>query len=776
MTDVGRSTVTAEAKAVPRATHEVLDRIETNVPRELLAERRWVAWDRTLRNDGRPTKKPLQASTGREAKSNDPETWTTFGDACAAALRLNRAGGVGFMLAGGPWLGIDLDHVIDRTTGELAPGARQLLDLLSPTYIELSPGGDGLHVFLRGTKGEGWRTKVKDAVGPGTAIEVYDGSDNRYLTVTGVVWSNEPIAEVADSDMQALQALMAARRPKPATPSGQLQRRVEDDDDLERARWLLLQDGTLDGLVDEYDGWIRVLAALRPLGDAGLTLAVAWSQRGQKFVEGDVERRWPGLLGSSVASLFGMADEADRTWRTRCRQGQSKLTKANPADASKPEDPFGGRWFGDLDETWTEQDPPPQRWLVCAQQLRGLPAIGLLARGIVGLLAGAGGIGKTEVMIGLAIAIGTDGLWLDYYPVDDGAGRVLLLAAEEDEAEMRRRVHRLTRRLSPDQRATLRSRLVIAPMHGRSVALLARSSKSGAPERTAFLAALYARLDAEAGSDGWAAILLGPLSRLAGVAIDADNENATALVQALETLTELPGHPTVLVDCHTPATSRRTGQTIEDVRPRGPTGLFDGVRWAAAMHRPKRGAPIEFAVTKANRSPDDLPVIQLERGPDGVLRCTGQAPSAEDRKEQGKQDRQDEYQKDLEARIAHVAPALVGIYKGESVARETIAVSMGRRLSLNRTAVDLAASRGLIQVAGGTLKHPRFAPNPSPNEEGGGPPYTSGRDGTDLSRPPDPVQPRPGTERDGTGRNHDGIDDGQPERLRIRRRKARRKP
>lgn len=325
MTDVGRSTVTAEAKAVAHASHEILDRVEVNVPRELLAERRWVVWDRTPRADGRPCKKPIDPSTGIEAKTSDPDTWGTFAEACEAALRIDRAGGIGFVLTDGPWIGIDLDHVIDRRTGELAPSARELINSLQPTYTEMSPGGDGLHLVLRGEKPSGWRSQVAGAFGPGTKLECYGGRTGRYFTMTGYVWADAPV-EIADanqSDFAALAAHMApkSRRKKAASASAPVRSPTEDED-VERARWLLLDEGVLDHIVDDYEGWLRVLAALRPLGPPGLEIAVAWSKRGAKFVEGDVERRWAGLNGSSIASLFGMADDRDPSWRTRWREVQ----------------------------------------------------------------------------------------------------------------------------------------------------------------------------------------------------------------------------------------------------------------------------------------------------------------------------------------------------------------------------------------------------------------------------------------------------------------------
>lgn len=81
------------------------------VPGELKAEPRWVCW-RLVERDGRRTKMPVDARTGRMAKSTDPATWATFEEAVAARDRLG-CSGVGFVFGSDrAYTGLDLDHVI----------------------------------------------------------------------------------------------------------------------------------------------------------------------------------------------------------------------------------------------------------------------------------------------------------------------------------------------------------------------------------------------------------------------------------------------------------------------------------------------------------------------------------------------------------------------------------------------------------------------------------------------------------------------------------------
>lgn len=147
-----------------------------SVPETLKSQRRWVCWKRVVR-DGRATKMPVDASSGRMAKSTDPETWCSFAQAELAVDRLG-CDGIGFVF--GPdraFTGLDLDHVLSE--GCLAEEYRWVVEE-GATYTEVSPSGDGLHLIFSGPKPEGARRCRK---GP---VEMYD--HDRFFTVTGNVF------------------------------------------------------------------------------------------------------------------------------------------------------------------------------------------------------------------------------------------------------------------------------------------------------------------------------------------------------------------------------------------------------------------------------------------------------------------------------------------------------------------------------------------------------------------------------------------------------------
>ena len=172
--------MTERAASSPRGAGSLADAL-ARVPAELKAEARWVCWRREERN-GRATKLPVDARTGRMAKSTDPATWATFEEAVAAAARW-RCDGVGFVF--GPdraFTGLDLDHVI--SDGVLDPAYRWVVEEAG-TYTEVSPSGDGLHLIFRGAKPQGAERSRKGQPG-GRVVEMYD--HDRYFTVTGMVF------------------------------------------------------------------------------------------------------------------------------------------------------------------------------------------------------------------------------------------------------------------------------------------------------------------------------------------------------------------------------------------------------------------------------------------------------------------------------------------------------------------------------------------------------------------------------------------------------------
>ena len=151
-------------------------------PPQMAMADRWVRWRKVVRGDG-ASKMPLTVD-GTPASSTDPETWAPLEQAEQSGV----GDGLGFALGSG-FACIDLDHCYD-TRGYLADWAKCLIaPVMGRTWIEISPSGDGLHIWGLMPERPGIKVRgIMDA-------EAY--SRGRYITVTGHTFRDSP-AKLAD--------------------------------------------------------------------------------------------------------------------------------------------------------------------------------------------------------------------------------------------------------------------------------------------------------------------------------------------------------------------------------------------------------------------------------------------------------------------------------------------------------------------------------------------------------------------------------------------------
>ena len=167
-----------------------------NIPVALKQHPNWVVWKSVVK-DGKYTKIPFDAKTGKAAASNDPSTWTTFEKAFETAdvLKGSEYSGIGFELGGTSIVGVDFDQAIDRK-GVVDSYALSILKLLGKPYTEISPSGTGLHAFVEcDALPKGGRKLSQGHVG----IEIYHGREGgRYFTITGDKVLGEGIPKIDD--------------------------------------------------------------------------------------------------------------------------------------------------------------------------------------------------------------------------------------------------------------------------------------------------------------------------------------------------------------------------------------------------------------------------------------------------------------------------------------------------------------------------------------------------------------------------------------------------
>ncbi len=159
---------------------------KSNVPAPLLDTPNWVVWKLENRHN-KPTKVPYQAvpvDGDPKARSNDSTTWADFDDAWAESLENDKYSGVGFMLVGSKFTGVDFDGIAPNRVIE--PYVASILAIAGNPYAEITPSGNGVRVFLEGTKLPEGKRKFTVTEPLKYGAEIYSGAETgRYLTVTG---------------------------------------------------------------------------------------------------------------------------------------------------------------------------------------------------------------------------------------------------------------------------------------------------------------------------------------------------------------------------------------------------------------------------------------------------------------------------------------------------------------------------------------------------------------------------------------------------------------
>lgn len=179
----------------------------TKIPAVLAERPQWVLWRLVERENDKPTKMPFQSS-GRMAKSDTPETWTTL----EHALDTFDGGGysgIGYVFsADDPFVGVDLDGCRNPETGEIAEWAKEIIRKLD-TYGEVSPSKTGVKLWVIGTNplgATGRKIGVADVpaiTDKQPAIEIYDRT--RYFAVTG--WRLKGVPDEPERGQEGLQWL-----------------------------------------------------------------------------------------------------------------------------------------------------------------------------------------------------------------------------------------------------------------------------------------------------------------------------------------------------------------------------------------------------------------------------------------------------------------------------------------------------------------------------------------------------------------------------------------
>lgn len=302
-------------------------------------------------------------------------------------------------------------------------------------------------------------------------------------------------------------------------------------------------------------------------------------------------------------------------------QEEFKRIEKNDGSANK----FSIKSLNEFKENFLLTDPPKKPMLLDYASEKGIP-IGLLPKGIVAMLTGAGGGGKTHLLAQLAISVSTGTPWLDTFTTtkhcgEEKKGSVFFGLGENQYDDIHRVLYKASKELRQHEPDILKEdplmeaskRIFPFSFCGQNAAFI----ENGKPSQ--YFRQLKAKLIEMKPKGGWALIILDPVSRLMGADAETDNAAATQFIALLEELTiDLPGNPTVLFAHHISKAAKKEGKQ-DQTAARGSSALTDGVRWQVNLNKDESDK-ITLKMTKTNFTASFPIPIELVKDEDGFLK------------------------------------------------------------------------------------------------------------------------------------------------------------
>lgn len=286
--------------------------------------------------------------------------------------------------------------------------------------------------------------------------------------------------------------------------------------------------------------------------------------------------------GQLLQELLDQAEEI-KGQMTRAEQFEKALSTST--------DPLQIKFISQMPVNFLLEEAPDFPRLINVQE--GNIQRPFLRKGILAMLVGAGGVGKTHALAQLALSLATGHPWLDLFPIEK-PGHVFLGLGENHLSD----IHRLLRKIAKhfiqrtkshqfvffDKDPLLAAMDRIAPMafSGVNAAFI----HQGLP--TPFFNALLASLKQSEPQEGWSCIILDPISRFIGMDAETDNAAATQFIALLEKLSfELKGNPTIIFGHHMNK-GGVSGLSTDQAAARGSSAITDGVRWQVNLEKSKQ--------------------------------------------------------------------------------------------------------------------------------------------------------------------------------------------
>lgn len=590
-------------QTLPKPTPAVKLKLET-IPAELKKLPRWILWRYTLKKTGKWTKTPHSANGGHKIDATNFDNGSSFTDA-VQALRKNKSrfDGLGFLLGDGI-AGIDVDDCIDDN-GNLTDRGAAMASQYANTYAEVSPSGQGFKILVN--IGDDPKLAV---IGKNTKeLEIYGG--RRYFTVTGQLMPGHAatIAPMAEAFANtAVQLGINAATRTSGTPPTEFaaiegvaplpleKRKGALGIDLKAARELL--DHLPFSWCTDYGDWLRGGMALHHEFNGDTEALDLWDEYSQRaghpiYEEGMCAQKWAG---------FGKPGKDFVTMRTVVRDAQAGGWRAPKTIESAIRDftAFDEPSPPEVDEDGVLSKPPTWWHKYSVGNMLRTPAParhwiweGVLLRGKLMVVAGAGGSSKSFLMLSAAFqyALGND--WGPFALADTTTpGRTLLIYGEEDKDDVHGRIQTLQHSfmLTEEQIGLVEDRIAVLPLRGEQIEFASLDPATAAVVATEQLTKLEARIkqyDVQL-------VVLDPLALFHNL-----DENSNVLIASLvhefDAMCMRLNCAMVIVH-HFGKGGALTAREVNESNVRGASSLVAHVRTVAVMHRLRRDEATQWGV------------------------------------------------------------------------------------------------------------------------------------------------------------------------------------
>lgn len=339
---------------------------------------------------------------------------------------------------------------------------------------------------------------------------------------------------------------------------------------------------------DVYDNWVKVAFALKDKFDEeGFCFYHSWSMSGKKYVsEAECRKKWDSAKGKDNNIKFGtlkfLADNS--AIKTFVNISEWNATK----------------YAGEV---------PATDWLVNDIFPKGVPI----------MLAGYGGIGKSYLMLALAVSVATYGKDTGFntssFLCDEvsSGGTAVYFSAEDGTNE----IHKRILAIDPERKIqACADKLRVIPLSdaGGSFAII-RKNGQGFLEVTEEFENILEQLKA---IDDLALVIFDPLQVFAQAEIDRDNSAAQFFCDQMRLLAAETG-ATIIINHHMRKPDQQNPISNLDMAReavRGASGLVDGVRGVMCLWEDRNG--IYAGMAKSNYGAKKI-TYQLKRLDSGIL-------------------------------------------------------------------------------------------------------------------------------------------------------------